>query len=415
MGVVCNGLFAARPADRLMVTDDRVQDLAFDGAARHLAVAREDGTVHVLIAKTGEEVQRVPGPHPVPRIAFSPDDGKLLGIGERFRAWPASGGLERHRRDLGAKVRTAFFAAEGRWLIAVTGDGRLRVLDPDGLGEERATVLGRTPVTAVSADGRWLAGIGSEAFVVMDTRTLEPVEHGLPAPGRGYPTLIFDPASRYLVATARAFAGVLDPDTSTWIDLLPRGERGTAGWSAWLGRDGKWLALTKRNEIRPVRTGTWQVFPPLTEGALVAISPDETLACTHTGARRGTRSSMLHVWRLESGDRIAWGPEPDGVRVHGAADERGGDTALVEACASWPRLERLERGRTGVRESGRWRVEVDEQIVKLHALTREDRIAQACARVLRNLTAEEWARYLPAETYRATCPDRPVPEAVRSP
>ena len=33
-----------------------------------------------------------------------------------------------------------------------------------------------------------------------------------------------------------------------------------------------------------------------------------------------------------------------------------------------------------------------------------------CQRVYRNMTREEWKRYLPGEPYRATCPNRPVPE-----
>ena len=36
-----------------------------------------------------------------------------------------------------------------------------------------------------------------------------------------------------------------------------------------------------------------------------------------------------------------------------------------------------------------------------------DLLAQACATLTRNLTREEWARYLPGESYRATCPNVP--------
>jgi hypothetical protein len=40
----------------------------------------------------------------------------------------------------------------------------------------------------------------------------------------------------------------------------------------------------------------------------------------------------------------------------------------------------------------------------------EDLIAEACARLTRNLTQEEWERYLGDEPYRKTCPDLPGPE-----
>jgi WD40 repeat protein len=39
----------------------------------------------------------------------------------------------------------------------------------------------------------------------------------------------------------------------------------------------------------------------------------------------------------------------------------------------------------------------------------EDWIAEACARLPRNLTLEEWQMYLPDEPYRPTCPNLPVP------
>jgi len=40
----------------------------------------------------------------------------------------------------------------------------------------------------------------------------------------------------------------------------------------------------------------------------------------------------------------------------------------------------------------------------------EDLIAEACARLPRNLTREEWQQYIGDEPYRPTCPNLPVPE-----
>ena len=37
----------------------------------------------------------------------------------------------------------------------------------------------------------------------------------------------------------------------------------------------------------------------------------------------------------------------------------------------------------------------------------QDPLAEACARVTRNLTPEEWRQYLREEPYRKTCPDLP--------
>jgi hypothetical protein len=41
--------------------------------------------------------------------------------------------------------------------------------------------------------------------------------------------------------------------------------------------------------------------------------------------------------------------------------------------------------------------------------TEADMIAEACDRVSRNLSADEWSRFLPGQPYRATCDNRPLP------
>jgi len=45
-----------------------------------------------------------------------------------------------------------------------------------------------------------------------------------------------------------------------------------------------------------------------------------------------------------------------------------------------------------------------------HLLRAEDLIAATCGRLTRNLTAEEWTRYLGDTPYRKTCPDLPGPD-----
>ena len=40
----------------------------------------------------------------------------------------------------------------------------------------------------------------------------------------------------------------------------------------------------------------------------------------------------------------------------------------------------------------------------------EDLITEACARLPRNLTLEEWQQYVGDEPYRHTCPNLPLPE-----
>ena len=67
---------------------------------------------------------------------------------------------------------------------------------------------------------------------------------------------------------------------------------------------------------------------------------------------------------------------------------------------------------SGPRQSARWTVSTDAATVMVYPRTAPDMIAEACARVSRNLSVEEWDRFLPGEPYRATCENQPLPVAA---
>ncbi|HTD80021.1 MAG TPA: WD40 repeat domain-containing protein, partial [Chloroflexota bacterium] len=49
----------------------------------------------------------------------------------------------------------------------------------------------------------------------------------------------------------------------------------------------------------------------------------------------------------------------------------------------------------------------NDHTVRLWVPVLEDPVAQACNRVTRNLTVEQWHQYLADEPYSKTCPDLP--------
>ena len=51
----------------------------------------------------------------------------------------------------------------------------------------------------------------------------------------------------------------------------------------------------------------------------------------------------------------------------------------------------------------------EDKTARLWLWRSEDLIAEACRRLERNLTRDEWQQYLGEAPYRATCPDLPVP------
>ena len=48
--------------------------------------------------------------------------------------------------------------------------------------------------------------------------------------------------------------------------------------------------------------------------------------------------------------------------------------------------------------------------LRVWRLGSEDLMAEACSRLTRNLTSEEWRNYFGQEPYHATCPTSPIPE-----
>jgi len=404
-----DGTLETQPADRLIVTNDRVHDLDFDPNGTNLAVARND-MVQVLVAKTGEEVQRIPTPAPVRRAAFVQDRATLLTVGERFRARHLFDAHRRYHLNLVADVREAYFIANGKWLVTVDKEGQLRILDPEGLEQVMTSVLGARAVTTTSPDGKWLAAMGRKAVMVVDAETLTPHAPTARTPDTASPRFSFDPSSRYLLALGAAQPLVLDVEQARWI-ALSMGSDDTV-WKGRFSKDGRWLALASRSGTKFFSTDTWEAWPAIVEGELTALSPDETLACTHTEAQRGRRSAMRHVWRLSSGEKIAFGPDPNGVHVASAPDERGGNEALLQGCSEWAPLVWDTPRAGGPRQSPRWTVTTDATTVMVYPRAVPDMIAEACARVSRNLSVEEWGRFLPGEPYRATCENQPLPAAA---
>jgi hypothetical protein len=245
-----------------------------------------------------------------------------------------------------------------------------------------------------------------DAFAkLIDGSTLETrAELELPDSTRA-PKFLFDPESRFVVATGTAGASVLDLRSLQWHELIAGGA-GRAGWRPAFTADGHWLVLGAGETTRLFRTSDWGALPPVS-GSVRAFDQQGTRLCTQIAAVRGRHPGYHVVWELASGQRL--GSVGLGAYLGRTAAEYGeGDIALAEQCEGWEPSKLVDAHPEPVRETPRWRVERDGDSVLLFGLQPDDRIAEACRRIPRPLTPDEWTSFMGDEDYRPTYPEPPL-------
>jgi WD40 repeat protein len=185
-------------------------------------------------------------------------------------------------------------------------------------------------------------------------------------------------------ASADHTARLWEAATNREITRLPHDSRVEA---VLFSPDGHWLASRSGSEVR-----LWNMAEVLMariasdEQAVrlrhdesvraMAFSPDGHWLATSTGNPPGT--GVVQLWEVSTGQEI--------TRV--AYDN------WVNALAFSP--------------DGRWLVNGGgDRLARVWLLQPEDLIAQACARLSRNLTYSEWQQYLGEEPYRPICPNLP--------
>jgi WD40 repeat protein len=346
--------------------DAWLTSLVFSPEGRRIIAGDDAGTLYTWDVTTGREITRTAlGAAAADILAFSPDRRLMLSSSESLAE--------------DKQVVTLWDVAAGREIDA---------LETDRLGEVQA---------AFGPDGRWVALGHSKTVVLWDVMNAPHDYEILTSNGQPLNAwqVTFSPNGRLLAASGgygsiSASAGyertfmvrVWDVATRQEIKQLPHDfsiapvafspdssllVAGTAEWTPywWEGA----------GTVRVWDTTTWREVVSFDSGQVAGLSVSPGSRWIAVGAVHGAR-----IWEARTGREVARIPDRD---------------AFSQPLFS---------------PNGRWLVTVGEDHFSVWAWQPADLIAQACARLTRNLTRAEWRLYLGDEPYRATCPNLPVAE-----
>jgi WD40 repeat protein len=361
-----------RPEIARMKEEGSVTILATSTDFRYVVTARADEVARLWDASRAQPTNY----KQVDLAAFSPDDALLATAairGEYVRVWESATGREVAQLKTSGELRTLLFNRDGRFLLGAGSRGAL-LWD---LGREQPLIT-IAPARSASFDpsGRFLVAVETNKAMVWDLRAgraLAPL-----ACSCRMGDVVFSPGGKYFVITGN--------DGTVRIRALD-----PAGTS----RD---LTQVNASDI---------TFSP-DEGLLV-ISEDE-VDLTAGGTPAPTGAGRVRIWDMRSGREIVTIKQstsvgsvivsPDGRYIAG-----GG---RVWESRTGREVTRVEGHIVAFSPDMSYLVTHDSKLTRIWIWRPDDLIAVACKQVSRNLTQEEWRRYLGNEPYRKTCDHVPA-------
>jgi WD40 repeat protein len=366
-------------------------------------------------------------------------DGRYLASagGDSARLWdmsPIAGPREISRfvEDVG-EVCSVQFSVDGKWLITGNTDGTIRKW-PALNGQEIARLehADRVNTLAFSPDGRWLATASDDQTVrVFKVNDWTPVE--IPKLAMKHPTPIaaiaYSPNGRWLVTVSDNIVRLFDQETLRNIAILEhKNVVDEIGFSA----DGNFIMTrtirTASDRAVSLRAGSIRVwsaqnFQELASRVDAKVNTTEDPAETSSvlSADQTAMLSNSTSWpkfSVADSRMRQYSPKlrsPDGRWIVSLTQFESPELSLAEFANPDREANKFRHDAkvTDVAFSvdSRWLASASEDhTVRIWPLKAEDLIEQACARLSRNLSREEWKDYMSDEPYSPTCPKLPVPD-----
>ena len=427
-----------------------VNAVAFSPDGHWVATGSDDRTARVFEAASGTEVARVAHQGAVEAVAFSPDSRRIVtgSADKSARVLEASGGSELWRVAHPEPVTSAAFTADGQRVLVGRGhvEAATVQLFETLTGKQLLDLSPDEPEVrsvAVSEDGRFLVVGGGmlsptrvfraddSAKPLLSINAPSPVEAlGISPDGRRVATLAGDHTARIWEGTTQ-IAEMQDPFMHTFA-LSADGRRMVVGGGSLDAGTVRVLDLPARENPREPRgsraapPASWKEvarFTPREPVFSVAISEDGRWVAA-AGKFQGKTAQIYEVEGSTTWSRPAGSVGAIALNARAglaATGDEDGTARVLELATGKETLPRLGVGGPVVNlrivDQGRYLLVASRHpalgqrydiVVMRQPLVWKDLIDDACSRVTRNLTPEEWTRYVGPETpYRKTCPARP--------
>lgn len=371
--------------------DGKFAQMAFSPNGQWIAAIQEDeahSSIQVWDMVTGRKIAQLKDNGRLARFVFSPDGQRIVaGDSKGAIVWDVATGQEVSRMTQKSEVNPLAFSPDGQWIVS-SGEGKTKIWDVT-TGSEIASLNGLAEIRTVifSPDSHWVA-IGTPTDALLwNVTTHQEVAH-----------LAYNNAS---IITGKKVA--FSPDSR----LLAVGDQ-------------LWTNKGYQNIVRIWDVATQQEIRQLSHKYIVstiAFSPDGRLLATGTNQIYFDWAVVgeIRIWDVETGQEIAFIDSGPVNSLSFSSDSRW----LVRGDKIWEANTGREVAHLSYKEAiqqaalspdGRWLATANDEHISIWAWQPADMITQACARLARNLTKQEWRQYLSDEPYRATCPDLPIPQ-----